>query len=166
MKFERIKNISIIVTVLFVIILFFWIARYFGGESAMNEPPQIVCKIVASKEECFLTAHIHAELKLLKNNQELSIGYEKGNLDRNHTHSQKNINHWHGLIGIDPKNKNKKYTFENLTDFADFQIKFIPEDFNWNEKFKAKPKKFMVNGKEVDPSYRWQAKDKIEIHYD
>ncbi|HLY68382.1 MAG TPA: hypothetical protein VKR53_01560 [Puia sp.] len=156
---KKIQNIIIIIVIIFITILFFWSGNYFsGGESDISEPSRIICKKskITKEEECFWTAHIHSKLKILKGNKEIPLGYEKGNLSRNHTHSQKGINHWHGLIKVDKDSK-------QVLDWSDFKIELIPKDFEIN--FKEKPK-FIVNNKQVEQDYIWKDKDGIEIYYE
>lgn len=148
-----IKNILIIVIVIGAVVAFFWLSnRFGGGENVQSEQPAVVCQ----QQQCFWTAHIHAQIKVFKNHQEVPIGFEQGELENNHSHSEKNKLHWHGLIPVDPNTK-------ELTDRSILRIDRIPQDLGLSFDGQAE---FMVNGNKVEPSYIWQDGDNIEIHYE
>jgi hypothetical protein len=156
----QIKSIGIIVLVIAAIIGFFWIAKFLGsGESAESEKPAVICKpqnAPPEDQKCFWTAHIHATVRVFKNGTELPVRFEEGELEGQHTHSEANKLHWHGLIPVDPKTK-------DVTDWSALEIKKIVTDFKLSQE--GTPK-FIVNGKEVDPLYIWKDGDNIEIRYE
>ncbi len=157
---KQIKNLLIILLVVGAIAGFFWIASYLGsGESAESEKPIVICKpqnAPPEQQECLWTAHIHATVKVFKNGKEIPVKFEEGKLEGQHTHSEPNKLHWHGLIPVDPKTK-------EMTDWSALQIQKIIIDFNISQE--GTPK-FIVNSKAVEPSYIWQDGDTIEIRYE
>lgn len=156
----KIKNALILLLVISAIAGFFWFARFFGsGEKAESEKPAVICKpqnAPPENQQCFWTAHIHAEVKVLKNGETVAVLFEQGELEEEHTHSEPNKLHWHGLIPVDPKTKKVK-------DWSSLRIDTIPKDLKLQ--LEGQPK-FIVNNKEVDPSYIWRDGDMIEIRYE
>lgn len=146
--------------ILFIVILvtgaIFLLANRFGsGEKIESEKPKIVCKPIRQAQgECFWTAHIHATIKVFKNGKPVELNFEQGKLEEEHTHSELDKLHWHGLIPID-ENKNVK-------DWSILKVGNIPKDLGLN--IGGEPK-FIVNSKEVNVDYIWQDGDHIEIRY-
>lgn len=157
---KQIKNWFIILLVVAAIAGFFWIANFLGsGEKAQSEKPIVICKPQSAppeQQECLWTAHIHATVRVFKNGKEIPVKFEEGKLEGQHTHSEPNKLHWHGLLPVDSKTK-------EVTDWSALQVQKIITDFNISQE--GTPK-FIVNGNEVDPSYIWQDSDTIEIHYE
>ena len=160
MATNKLKSVIVIVFVIAAVIGFFWIAKFFGsGENAQSEKPLVICNppnVLPEQQKCSWTAHIHFHLNVFKRFQEIPIGFEQGDLQTTHTHAEKNLIHWHGLI---PLNSNKK----EVTDWSVLEIRKIPSDLKLN--IDGTPK-FIVNGKEADPSYIWKDGDHIEIRYE
>lgn len=138
---------------------FFWLANFLGsGEKAQSEKPLVICNppnVSAEQQKCNWTAHIHATVKVFKQEKETPVSFEEGELEGQHTHSEPNKLHWHGLIPVDPKTK-------EVTDWSALEVQKIVTDFNLSQEGKLK---FTVNDKEVDSSYIWQDGDTIEIRY-
>lgn len=155
----KIKNILILILVITAIAGFFWFARFFGsGESAESESPAVICKPQNAPPEfqqCFWTAHIHAHVEIFKNSKSVPVRFEQGELEEEHTHSESNKLHWHGLIPVNPQIK-------EVNDWSPLRIGAIPKDLKLQ--IEGKPV-FIVNGQEVDPSYVWQDGDHIEIRF-
>lgn len=156
----KIKNIIGLLVVAVAIIGFFKLANFLGsGEKAQSEKPIVICQpqnAPPEQQKCHWTAHIHATVKLFSKGEEIPIKFEEGVLEGQHTHSEPNKLHWHGLIPVDPKTT-------EVTDWSALQVQKIVTDFKPSEE--GAPK-FIVNGKEVEPSFIWQDGDTIEIHYE
>ncbi len=82
--------------------------------------------------------------------------FEEGELEGQHTHSEPNKLHWHGLIPVDPKTK-------EVTDWSALEVQKIVTDFKLS---RGRTPKFIVNGKEVPSTYIWKDGDVIEIRYE
>jgi len=95
-------------------------------------------------------------VRVFKSGKEIPVKFEEGKLEGQHTHSEPNKLHWHGLIPVDPKTK-------EVTDWSALEIQKIITDFGRSQEGTSK---FIVNGKEVEPSYIWKDGDAIEIHYE
>lgn len=150
---KQLRNIAILVLVIAAIGGLFWFANQFGGgESVESETPKVVCK---TENECYWTAHIHATVKIFKDDKQISLNFEQGKLEEGHTHTEKDRLHWHGLIPVDPESREVK-------DWSALYVKNIPKDLNLN--IEGEPK-FVVNGNEVSPDYIWKDGDTLEIKY-
>lgn len=157
---KKIKNIIALLIVAAAILGFFWLANLLGtGEKAQSEKPLVICNppnVPSKQQKCNWTAHIHAIVRLFSGGKEILVKFEEGRLEGQHTHSEPNKLHWHGLIPVDPKTK-------EVTDWSALQVQRIVTDFKPSQ---AGAPKFIVNGKEVEPSYIWKDGDMIEIHYE
>ncbi|MBI1888740.1 MAG: hypothetical protein HYS15_02310 [Candidatus Spechtbacteria bacterium] len=157
---NQLKSIVIIFLAVAAIIGFFWIANFLGsGEKTQSEKPLVICQpqnAPPEKQRCNWTTHIHATVKVFKNGTEILVRFEEGKLEGQHTHSEPNKLHWHGLIPVDPKTK-------EVADWSALEVQKIVADFKFSQE--GTPK-FIVNGKEVEPSYIWKDGDVIEIHYE
>src|SRR3989344_4324086 len=120
------KNVVIIFLVVAAIIGFFWLANFFGsGEKAQSEKPLVICNppdAPPKQQKCNWTAHIHATVRVFKNGSEIPVRFEEGELEGQHTHSEPNKLHWHGLIPVDPKTK-------KVTDWSPLEVQKIVTDF-------------------------------------
>lgn len=156
----KIKSIIALLVVVGAILGFFWLANLLGtGEKAQSEKPIVICNppnVSPEQQTCNWTAHIHATVKLFSGGKEIPVKFEEGVLEGQHTHSETNKLHWHGLIPVDPKTK-------EVTDWSALEVQKIITDFNLSQ---GGTPKFIVNGKEVESSYIWQDGDTIEIHYE
>jgi len=157
---NQLKSIIAIFLVVVAIISFFWIVNFLGsGEKAQSEKPLVICQpqnAPPEKQKCNWTTHIHAMVKVFKDGKELSVRFEEGKLEGQHTHSEPNKLHWHGLISVDPKTK-------EVTDWSALEVQEIVTDFRLSKEGIAK---FIVNNQEVDPSHIWKDGDNIEIRYE
>jgi len=157
---NQLKSIAIIFLVIAAVVGFFWIARYFGGgESVESEKPAVICKpqnAPPEQQECFWTAHIHATVRVFKNGAEIPVRFEEGKLEGQHTHSEPNKLHWHGLIPVDPRTK-------EVADWSVLEVQGIIADFGLSQE--GTPR-FIVNGEEVALFYVWKDGDTIEIRYE
>lgn len=54
---------------------------------------------------CFLTMHIHALVRAEVCGQPLTLPSFKGPLSGAHTHSEKNVLHWHDKLEVDPESR-------------------------------------------------------------
>lgn len=156
----KIKSIIALLVVAVAIIGFFKLANFLGsGEKAQSEKPIVICQpqnAPPEQQTCNWTAHIHAMVRVFKQGKEIPVRFEEGELKGQHTHSEPNKLHWHGLIPVDPKTK-------EVTDWSSLEVQKIITDFKLSQE---RAPKFIVNGKEVKPSYIWQDGDAIEIHYE
>lgn len=157
---RKIKSIITLLAVTAAILGFFWLADSLGGgEKTQSEKPIVICQpqdAPPEKQSCNWTAHIHAVVRLFSKGKEIPVKFEEGPLEGQHTHAEPNKLHWHGLIPVDPKTK-------KVTDWSALQVQKIITDFNISQEGTLR---FIVNDKEVEPSYMWQDGDTIEIHYE
>lgn len=151
------KNTIGLFVVAVAIFGFFWLANLLGsGEKAESEKPLVICNppdAAPEQQKCNWTAHVHATVMVFMKGEKISLGFEQGNLEGGHTHAEPSKIHWHGLIPVDPKTK-------EVIDWSALEVSNLalgPKEVN---------RKFIVNGKEVEPSYVWQDGDNIEIHYE
>jgi len=156
----KLKNLLILCAIIGVILALFWFAKRFGsGENVQSEKPLIICQpqdALPDQQKCFWTAHIHAHMQVFRGSTEIPVGFEQGELEKSHTHTEQNKIHWHGLIPVDPNTKEVK-------DWSLFKIENLPRDLKLS--LEGQPK-FIVNSKGVNPSYIWQDGDHVEIHYE
>ncbi len=157
---NQLKSIIILFLVIVAIVGFFWVANFLGsGEKAQSEAPLVICNppnVSPEQQKCNWTAHIHFMLKVFKGSEEISLKFETGELQAQHTHAEPNKIHWHGLIPVDSLTK-------EVTDWSALEIGKIPVDLKLN--IDGTPK-FIVNGQEVEPSYIWKDGDTIELKYE
>ncbi len=157
---KKIKSIIGLFVVVIAIIGFFKLANFLGtGEKAQSEKPIVICNpqnVPPEQQKCLWTAHVHAMVRVFKNGKEIPIKFEEGKLEGQHTHSEPNKLHWHGLIPVDPKTK-------EVTDWSALEVRKIIIDFKVSQ---GGTPKFIINGKEVEPSYIWKDGDNIEIRYE
>lgn len=160
MNKSKLKSILILLAVIAAILGFFWLANFLGsGEKVQSEKPLVICNppnVPPEQQKCNWTAHIHATVRLFNKGKEIPVKFEEGELEGQHTHSEPNKLHWHGLIPVDPKTK-------EVTDWSALQVQKIVTDFKPSQ---GGAPKFIVNGKEVEPSYVWKDGDIIEIRYE
>ena len=156
----KVKSIIGLLLVAIAIIGFFKLANFLGtGEKAQSEKSLVICNppdAPPKQQKCNWTAHIHATVRVFKNASEIPVRFEEGELEGQHTHSEPNKLHWHGLIPVDPKTK-------KVTDWSPLEVQKIVTDFKLAQEGTSK---FIVNGKKVEPSYIWKDGDTIEIHYE
>lgn len=154
------KSIIGLLIVVAAILGFFWLANFLGsGEKAQSEKPLVICQpqnAPPEQQTCNWTAHIHAMVRLFNGGKEIPVKFEEGVLGGQHTHSEPNKLHWHGLIPVNPKTK-------EVTNWSALEVQKIVTDFNLSQ---GGIPKFIVNSKEVEPSYIWKDGDNIEIHYE
>lgn len=157
---SKLKNLLILLAVIAAILGFFWLANFLGsGENVQSEKPLVICNppnMPPEQQKCNWTAHIHATVRLFNKGKEIPVKFEEGELGGQHTHSEPNKLHWHGLIPVDPKTK-------EVTNWSALRVQKIVTDFKPSQ---GGTPKFIVNGKEVEPSYVWRDGDTIEIHYE
>lgn len=160
MNSSRVKNVLFLSVVIFAILGFFWLANFLGsGEKTQSEKPLVICNPANAppeQQKCNWTAHIHATVRIFCKGKEIPVRFEEGVLESQHTHSELNKLHWHGLIPVDS-------TTKEVTDWSTLQVQKIVTDFKLPQD--GVPK-FIVNGKEVEPSFIWQDGDVIEIRYE
>lgn len=156
---SRTKNFLIVFLVAAAAFGFFWLAnRLGGGEKVQSEKLLVICnppQAPPEKQQCFWTAHIHAAVKVFKGGELVNLGFEQGDLNGVHTHSEKDLIHWHGLIPADAQTKEVK-------DWSALRVDKMPQDLGLT--LEGQPR-FFINGKEVEPSYTWQDEDAVEIRY-
>lgn len=153
----KVKSIIALLVVIAAIIGFFKLANLLGsGEKAQSEKPLVICQpqnAPPEQQKCNWTAHVHVTVKVFMKGEDASLGFEQGNLEGSHSHAEPDKLHWHGLIPVDPKTK-------EVVDWSAFEVSKLalgPQEGN---------RKFIVNGKEVEPSYIWRDGDTIEIRYE
>lgn len=150
------KQIFILIGVILAVIVIILFARRFGsGESVRSERPRVICN-----DQCFWTAHLHANLKVFNEGNPVSMGFEQGNLQGVHTHTQSDKIHWHGFLPVD------RLT-QKITDSSPLALVVILRDLGITIDKPTAVVKFFVNGQETeDLTSIWQDGDNIEIHYD
>lgn len=151
-------NVLIIGFVVIGLLAFFYVAnRFSGGEKGITtEKPITTCQpenTPPEQQKCYWTAHIHATVRIFMKGQAVPLGFEKGNLESAHTHAEPDKIHWHGLIPVDSKTKEK-------TDWSPLAVSKLALGGR-----EGTPK-FIVNGQEVNPSHIWKDGDTIEIRYE
>lgn len=156
----KFTNFIILAVVIGSILALFWFANFFGsGEKVQSEKQLVICQpqnAPLEQQKCNWTAHVHATVRLFSKGKEIPVKFEEGELEGQHTHSETNKLHWHGLIPVNPKTK-------EVTDWSALQVQKIVTDFKLSQEGASK---FIVNDKEVEPSYIWQDGDHIEIRYE
>lgn len=157
---KKVKSIIALLVVAVAIIGFFKLANYLGsGEKAQSEKPIVICQpqnAPPEQQQCNWTAHMHAMVRLFSGRKEIPVKFEEGVLEAQHTHSEPNKLHWHGLIPVDTKTR-------EVTDWSALQVQKVVTDFKFSQE--GEPT-FIVNGKAVEPLYIWKDGDTIEIHYE
>lgn len=125
---------------------------------------------------CFLTAHIHALVRMEICGQAVTLPSFKGPLFGTHTHSEKNVLHWHDKLEVDPESREPR-DLSPLTLSAGFQNLTIPlSETRLRDKENGNPcpdgapgtLKMFVNGEPQEniPSYVWKDRDIIDLIFD
>lgn len=155
------SNVLIIGFVIVGLVAFFYVAnRFSGGEkSVTTEKPITTCQpenAPPEQQKCYYTAHSHFTLKLVIDGKEQDLPFEKGDLQKPHTHADKNKIHWHATLPVDPKTK-------KVTDYSQFQVKNVLDEFQIN--YQGKKVMVVVNNqaKPEGLDYIWQDGDTIEV---
>lgn len=158
MKWSNILPIGFVVIGL---IAFFYVANRFssGEKGVTTEKPITTCQpenAPAEKQKCYWTAHTHLTLKVIENGQEVALSFEKGDLQKSHTHAEKDKIHWHATLPVDPKTK-------QTTDYSALKLKAVLDEFKIN--YQGKKTTVLVNGQEKKEGvdYVWQDGDTIEV---
>lgn len=155
------SNILLIVFVVAGLIAFFYIGnRFSGGEGGVTtEKPITTCQpenAPPDKQKCYYTAHPHFTLKLMVNGQKQDLSFEKGDLQKPHTHADKNKIHWHATLPVDSMTK-------KITDYSPLKLKAVLDEFGIN--YQGKKVMVVVNNqaKPDGLEYIWQDEDMIEV---
>lgn len=132
--------------------------------------------ITCAEEKCFWTAHIHTLVRVNLCGQEFSLPKLVGPLSGIHTHTEKNILHWHDKLPADPETHALLDTTPLTIGFGlnvmsiPFTVDSLLEEKNGDMCPSGKPGslKFFVNGTSLpaDPSYVWKDRDIIDIIFD
>ncbi len=159
-KKERLSSVIILVLTIIVAIGFFYIANLFSSESGIiKENPIIFCvpeNAAPENQKCFYTAHDHMELKIIISEKEQDIGFEKGDLQKSHTHADKSKIHWHSTLDVNPVNK-------EVIDWSPHSLKSALQELGFDNLGTGTT--VILNGK-VDTeglNYIWKDLDKIEV---
>lgn len=156
---SRAKNFLIVLLAVAAIGGLFWLASRLGsGEKVQSEKPLVICnppQAPPEEQRCFWTADIHARVTLFKGGEKFFLNFEQGDLNGVHTHSERNLIHWHGLIPADAQTKEVK-------DWSAMRVDKMPKDLGLT--LEGQPR-FFINGEEVEPSHIWQDEDAVEIRY-
>lgn len=107
---NKLSNILILVFVVALFVGVFYLASVLREreEKIRSESPIVFCvppKAPPENQECFFTTHIHYNITLIENGSEKTLPFEKGPLERFHTHFEKNKAHWHSLMPVNPETK-------------------------------------------------------------
>ena len=155
------SNVLIIGFVVIGLIAFFYVAnRFSGGEKGVTtEKPITTCQpenAPPEKQKCYYTAHVHLTLKIIENGQEVALSFEKGDLQKSHTHAEKDKIHWHATLPVDPKTK-------QITDYSALKLKAVLDEFKIN--YQGKKVTVLVNEQEKKEGvdYIWQDGDSVEV---
>lgn len=96
-KRKKIKNILLTELILLIFFgLIYSVAQYYNQDV---EQGIIICK---NQNDCSLSQHTHADLEVSVCGKEHIFPFEKGDLDKAHTHKEKNKIHFHTLLKVDP----------------------------------------------------------------
>lgn len=157
----RWSNIFLIAFVIIGLIAFFYVAnRFSGGEKGVTtEKPITTCQpenAPPDKQKCYYTAHPHFTLNLQVNGQKQDLPFEKGDLQKPHTHAEKNKIHWHATLSVDPQSK-------KVTDYSPLKLSAVLDELG--VQYQGKNVIVVVNNqaKPVEIDYIWQDGDAIEI---
>lgn len=150
----KLSNLLIIVFVLLGLVGFFIVASRFGeGEKGVtSQKPITTCQ----GNRCFYTSHPHFHLKLNVAGKQQDLPFEKGNLQKSHTHAEKNTIHWHATLPVDPNNK-------QVIDWSPLKLAVVLDEIAII--YQGKSVKVMVSGQEKREGldYVWQDGDDVEI---
>ena len=132
--------------------------------------------VTCADGRCFLTMHVHALVRVEVCGQAVALPSFKGPLSGAHTHSEKNVVHWHDKLEIDPETKAPLdpsplalgVAFENLG---------IPlSETRLGDKANGDPcpdglpgtLAVFVNGESLEdaPAYVWSDRDIIDLMFD
>ena len=128
-KKKKVKR-SLILSVIILAIVGLGYSVYIYQTAGAAERGIIVC----SQEDpnlCYWQAHIHAFVMPMACGEEKVFPTEVGDLDKQHTHEEKNIIHWHSSVPYD-KNKGKIIDESVLklgTFFDSINVKFTDSSF-------------------------------------
>lgn len=158
---KKLQHIWIILIVIVVGALFFYIAILFGGsESGVRvEKPLIYCQpqeALPEQQKCFYTAHDHFQLILVIDEKKQEIGFEKGDLQRSHSHAEKDKIHWHSLLAVNS-------TTRRVVDWTPHSLKAALQDLGYNN---FGNNVIVIVNKQVENQrldYIWQDRDIIEV---
>lgn len=149
------SNLLILILVILGVVGFFYLANKFGSgeKSVTSEKPIITCQ----NDQCFYTAHLHFHLNLVIDGKEQDLPYEKGDLQKSHTHAEKNTIHWHATLLVD-KNTNQ------VTNYSSLKLKVVLDQMEIN--YQDKKVTVKVNGQEKSEGldYVWKDGDKVEVN--
>lgn len=150
---SRLPSVVLLLVALVAIGAFFWVAKRFGsGEQVQSEMPLVICQ---PSGDCLWTAHLHAAVRVFQGDREVPLRFEQGDLAAEHTHSNPQTLHWHGLLPADPATK-------EVTDWSALAVNRLPENLKLS--LSGTPT-FLVNGQTVDPATVWKDGETIEIRY-
>jgi len=121
-------NILVLLFVLVLLTIFIsFLATHFTGESGVKSDKGIVfCQpenAPIERQKCFFTAHWHFHFDMNVCGQKKILLFETGDLQKLHTHVEKNKVHWHGVLPADQKTK-------NITDFSDLKLSNVFKQLN------------------------------------
>lgn len=155
------SSIAIASFVIIGLISFFYVAnRFSGGEKGVStEKPITTCQpenAPPNKQKCYYTAHSHMVLNITIDGKKVDLPFEKGRLQKSHTHAEKNKIHWHATLPVDPKTK-------QVTDYSALKLKAVLDEMQIN--YKGKKVMVLVNGQEKSKGldYVWQDGDNVEV---
>jgi len=155
------SNVLIIGFVIVGLVAFFYVAnRFSGGEKGVTtEKPITTCQpenAPVEQQKCYYTAHSHFTLSLQVNGQKQDLHFEKGDLQKSHTHAEKNKIHWHTTIPVDPQTK-------QVTDYSQLKLKAVFDELKID--YQGKKVTVLVSGQEKQEGldYIWQDGDSVEV---
>jgi hypothetical protein len=154
-------NLLIIIFVVLGFGAFFFVANRFstGEKGVESQKPITYCQT----DKCYYTAHPHMELRVTQDGVVKDLGYEQGDLQKPHTHAEKNVIHaeknvihWHSTLSVDPHTK-------EVTDYSPLKLKVALMEMGIN--YEGKNIKVSVSSveKQEGLEYIWQDGDKVEV---
>lgn len=148
------SNLILLLFVLVGLGAFLYVANKFsyGEKGVQSQKPITYCQA----DKCYYTAHTHMEIRVIKDGVIQDVGYEKGDLQKPHTHSERNVIHWHATLPVDS-------TTKQVTDYSPLKLRVVLVEMGIN--YEGKDVRVLVNSTVVDEGldYIWQDGDKIQV---
>lgn len=154
-----------ILALLFVPLTLFLIwYGYMSYKAYVNSEADTQGFFICNKEKtiCELSQHIHANIEMVSCGKEVYFPKEQGKTDKQHTHKEQNLIHWHARERVDPTTKEPLDRIpRELRSF------FVQMDYKISEKCDEHKAIFtlFVNGIEEKAGldYIWKDKDKLKV---
>lgn len=150
---NKFSDILILVFVAALLVGVFYLASVLREreEKIRSESPIVFCvppKAPPENQECFFTTHIHYHVTRIENGREKDLPFEKGPLERFHTHFEKNKVHWHSSMPVDQKTKGFLETLTLADMLKDFNLSFERSVVEVNGEVVPNPENFILDLRE------------------